>query len=189
MLQKFNYRHNLTVPLKAGTVINGQGCGEVAKMKYGLCNMSYNGCEMIALHNSMVLLGKNSDLKEICKEMYPKSQMLSGIFGSNPCLLGSFFKRRNILFRKTYNYTEFFDSLESTSVAVLSFWNKKKPFNGLHTVTVQIIDGKIRIYNRYNNRDYPYDYESRTELLPKKSDFICGYLIYSPVIRTKENTK
>ena len=189
MLQKFNYRHNLTVPLKAGTVINGQGCGEVAKMKYGLCNMSYNGCEMIALHNSMVLLGKNSDLKEICKEMYPKSQMLSGIFGSNPCLLGSFFKRRNILFRKTYNYTEFFDSLESTSVAVLSFWNKKKPFNGLHTVTVQIIDGKIRIYNRYNNRDYPYDYESRTELLPKKSDFICGYLIYSPVIRTKENIK
>ena len=189
MLQKFNYRHNLTVPLKAGTVINGQGCGEVAKMKYGLCNMSYNGCEMIALHNSMVLLGKNSDLKEISKEMYPKSQMLSGIFGSNPCLLGSFFKRRNILFRKTYNYTEFFDSLESTSVAVLSFWNKKKPFNGLHTVTVQIIDGKIRIYNRYNNRDYPYDYESRTELLPKKSDFICGYLIYSPVIRTKENIK
>ena len=189
MLQKFNYRHNLAVPLKADTVINGQGCGEVAKMKYGLCNMSYNGCEMIALHNSMVLLGKNSDLKEICKEMYPKSQMLSGIFGSNPCLLGSFFKRRNILFRKTYNYTEFFDSLESTSVAVLSFWNKKKPFNGLHTVTVQIIDGKIRIYNRYNNRDYPYDYENRTELLPKKSDFICGYLIYSPIIRTKENTK
>ena len=189
MLQNFNYRHNLTVPLKAGTVINGQGCGEVAKMKYGLCNMSYNGCEMIALHNSMVLLGKNSDLKEICKEMYPKSQMLSGIFGSNPCLLGSFFKRRNILFRKTYNYTEFFDSLESTSVAVLSFWNKKKPFNGLHTVTVQKINGKIRIYNRYNNRDYPYDYESRTELLPKKSDFICGYLIYSPIIRTKENTK
>ena len=112
MLQKFNYKHNLTVPLNNGTVINGQGCGEVAKMKYGLCNMSYNGCEMIALHNSMVLLGKSSDLKEICKEMYPKTQMLSGIFGSNPCLLGSFYKRRNILFRKTYSYTEFFDSLE-----------------------------------------------------------------------------
>ena len=102
MLQKFNYRHNCTVPLPHSTVINGQGCGEVAKMKYGLCNMSFNGCEMIALHNSMVLMGKNSDLKEICKEMYPKSQMLSGIFGSNPCLLGSFYKKRNFLFRKIY---------------------------------------------------------------------------------------
>ena len=188
MLQKFNYKHNLTVPLECNTVINGQGCGEVAKMKYGLCNMSFNGCEMIALHNSMVLMGKNSDLKEICKEMYPKSQMLSGIFGSNPCLLGSFYKKRNFLFRKTYRYTEFFDSLESTTVAVLSFWNKKKPFNGLHTVTVQAIDGKIRVYNRYNNRDYPYDYISRTELLPKKSDFICGYLIYSNSTNSKESS-
>ena len=188
MLQKFNYRHNCTVPLPDSTVINGQGCGEVAKMKYGLCNMSFNGCEMIALHNSMVLMGKNSDLKEICKEMYPKSQMLSGIFGSNPCLLGSFYKKRNFLFRKTYRYTEFFDSLESTTVAVLSFWNKKKPFNGLHTVTVQTIDGKIRVYNRYNNRDYPYDYISRAELLPKKSDFICGYLIYSNSTNSKESS-
>lgn len=188
MLQKFNYRHNCTVPLPDSTVINGQGCGEVAKMKYGLCNMSFNGCEMIALHNSMVLMGKNSDLKEICKEMYPKSQMLSGIFGSNPCLLGSFYKKRNFLFRKTYRYTEFFDSLESTTVAVLSFWNKKKPFNGLHTVTVQAIDGKIRVYNRYNNRDYPYDYISRAELLPKKSDFICGYLIYSNSTNSKESS-
>lgn len=188
MLQKFNYRHNCNVPLPHSTVINGQGCGEVAKMKYGLCNMSFNGCEMIALHNSMVLMGKNSDLKEICKEMYPKSQMLSGIFGSNPCLLGSFYKKRNFLFRKTYRYTEFFDSLESTTVAVLSFWNKKKPFNGLHTVTVQAIDGKIRVYNRYNNRDYPYDYISRTELLPKKSDFICGYLIYSNSTNSKESS-
>lgn len=188
MLQKFNYRHNCTVPLPDSTVINGQGCGEVAKMKYGLCNMSFNGCEMIALHNSMVLMGKNSDLKEICKEMYPKSQMLSGIFGSNPCLLGSFYKKRNFLFRKTYRYTEFFDFLESTTVAVLSFWNKKKPFNGLHTVTVQAIDGKIRVYNRYNNRDYPYDYISRTEFLPKKSDFICGYLIYSNSTNSKESS-
>lgn len=188
MLQKFNYIHNCTVPLPHSTVINGQGCGEVAKMKYGLCNMSFNGCEMIALHNSMVLMGKNSDLKEICKEMYPKSQMLSGIFGSNPCLLGSFYKKRNFLFRKTYRYTEFFDSLESTTVAVLSFWNKKKPFNGLHTVTVQAIDGKIRVYNRYNKIDYPYDYISRAELLPKKSDFICGYLIYSNSTNSKESS-
>ena len=177
MLQKFNYRHNLTVTLKANTVINGQGCGEVAKMKYGLFRMSYNGCEMIALHNSMVLLGKCSNLKEICKEMYPHCQALSGLFGSNPCLLGSFYKRRGIPYRMTFKYDEFFNSLESTPIAVLSFWNKKKPFHGLHTVTVQLIDGKIRVYNRYNNKDYPYDYSGRKELLPRKSDFICGYLI------------
>ena len=177
MLQRFNYKHNRAVNLPDNTVINGQGCGEVAKMKYGFCPMSYNGCEMIALHNSAVLLGKPSSLQEICKEMYMRSQMMSGFLGSNPCLLGSFYKRRNISFRKTYSYDDFFDNLENVPVAVLSFWNKKKPFNGLHTVTVQLIDGKIVIYNRYNSKDFPYEYASRQDALPKKSDFICGYLI------------
>ena len=177
MLQRFNYKHNRDVNLPDNTVINGQGCGKVADMKYGLCHMSYNGCEMIALHNSMVLTDRPSSLQEICKEMYMKSQMMSGILGSNPCLLGSFYKKRGIKFRKTYRYDDFFDYLDKVPVAVLSFWNKKKPFNGLHTVTVQLIDDKIVIYNRYNNKDYPYEYASRQDVLPDKTDFICGYLI------------
>ena len=177
MLQRFNYKHNRQVMLPDNTIINGQGCGEVAKMRYGFCPMSYNGCEMIALHNSMVLTDRPSSLQEVCKEMYMRSQMLSGFLGSNPCLLGSFYKRRGISFRKTYSYDDFFDNIGNVPVAVLSFWNKKKPFNGLHTVTVQLIDDKIVIYNRYNNKDYPYEYASRKDVLPKKSDFICGYLI------------
>lgn len=58
--------------------------------------MSYNGCEMIALHNSMVLRGESSSLKKVCLEMYPYCQALSGLLGSNPYLLGSFYKRRGI---------------------------------------------------------------------------------------------
>ncbi len=178
MLEKSNYKHNCTIPLEDDILINGQGLGEVAKMKYGFFPMSYNGCEMIALHNSMVLLGEKSSLREVCKEMYPRAQALSGLFGSNPCLLGSFYKRRAIPCRTTYRYNDFFDSLDDVPVAVLSFWNKKKPFHGLHTVTVQKKDGKIIVYNRYNNKDYPYEYESHSQLLPLKSDFICGYLIH-----------
>ena len=96
MLQKNNYRHNLMIPLPDDEVINGQGCGQVANMKYGFFHMSYNGCEMIALHNSMVLRGEKSTLREVCREMYPKSQMLSGLLGSNPCLL-LFTKRERYL--------------------------------------------------------------------------------------------
>lgn len=177
MLQKYNYRHNLTVPLPDDEVVNGQGCGEVAKMKYGFFSMSYNGCEMIALHNSMVLRGEKSSLREVCLEMYPHCQAVSGLFGSNPMLLGSFYKRRGIKYRMTMRYDDFFDSLDDVKVAVLSFWCPHKPFKGLHTVAVQKEGYKIKIYNRYNNRDYPYIYPSRAELLPHKSDFICGYLI------------
>ena len=117
-------------------------------------------------------------LKEVCLEMYPRCQSLSGLFGSNPYLLGSFYKRRNIPYRMTFSYRDFFDSLDNVKVAVISFWCKNKPFGGLHTVAVEKVDGyKIKVYNRYNNRDYPYIYKSRRDFLPKKSDFICGYLI------------
>ncbi len=177
MLEKFNYKHNCTVPIDDDSLINGQGLGEVAKMKYGFFPMSYNGCEMIALHNSMLLLRKKSSLRQVCREMYPRAQVLSGLFGSNPCLLGSFYKRRNIPCRTTYRYHDFFDSLDRVPVAVLSFWNKSKPFHGLHTVAVEKKGDCITVYNRYNNRDYPYEYDSRYHLLPHKSDFICGYLI------------
>lgn len=177
MLQKYNYEHNLTVSLPDDEIINGQGCGEVAKMKYGFFPMSYNGCEMIALHNSLVLRGEKSSLREVCLEMYPRCQSLSGLLGSNPYLLGSFYKRRGINYRMTLRYDDFFDSLDGVRVAVLSFWCPHKPFKGLHTVAVQKEGYRIKVYNRYNNRDYPYIYPSRAELLPHKSDFICGYLI------------
>lgn len=177
MLQKSNYRHNKKVGLEKDTIINGQACGKVAHMKYGFFNMSYNGCEMIALHNSMILTNRHSDLTEVCLEMYPKCQSLSGLLGSVPYLLGSFYKTRNIPYKYTLSYNKFFDMLPNYDTAVLSFWNPNKPFNGLHTVAVKYIDGKIRIYNRSNGRNYPVDYSSRQEFMPDKTDFICAYLI------------
>ncbi len=66
----------------------------------------------------------------------------------------------------TLRYEAFFDSLDDAGVAVLSFWCPHKPFKGLHTVAVQKVGCKIKVYNRYNNRDYPYIYPSRAELLP-----------------------
>ncbi len=177
MLQKSNYIHNKAVGLEKDTVINGQGCGKVAKMKYGFFNMSFNGCEMIALHNSMVLTGRCSDLSEVCLEMYPKCQSLSGLFGSVPYLLGSFYKTRGIPYKCTLSYKKFFSLLGDYDVAVMSFWNENKPWNGLHTVAVKSINGKIRVYNRSNGRDYPVEYSSEQELMPDKTDFICGYLL------------
>ena len=179
MLQFFNHRHNRKVPLEKNTVINGQGLGEVSRMRYGFFPMSYNGCEMIALHNSIVLLGGESDLSEVCREMYMRCQALSGLFGSVPTLLGSFYRRRGIPYRMTRGYDDFFDNLDRTPVSVVSFWNMpKRPWNGIHTVTIQSLgSGSFRIYNRSNRSGEPVDYGSREEFIPKKSYFICGYLI------------
>ena len=88
MLEKRNYTHNKQfLPGDETGFINGQGAGEVAKMKYGFYHMAWNGCEMIALYNAAHLLGRHEELSDICLEMYPKSSVACGFFGSNPLVL------------------------------------------------------------------------------------------------------
>ena len=77
MLEKRNYKHNLQFDPGDG-FINGQGAGDVAKMKYGFYRMAWNGCEMIALYNAAHALGKHESLADICLEMYPKSSVACG---------------------------------------------------------------------------------------------------------------
>ena len=85
MLEKQNYRHNLQFHPGDG-FINGQGAGEVAKMKYGFYHMAWNGCEMIALYNAAHALGRHEPLADICLEMYPKSSVACGFFGCIQCI-------------------------------------------------------------------------------------------------------
>ena len=57
MLEKLNRKKNLLTET-GSEIINGQGLGYVADMRYGLFPMSYNGCEMIAIYNLLILEGR-----------------------------------------------------------------------------------------------------------------------------------
>ena len=66
--------------------ISGQKFGAVSEMKYGLCRMSFNGCECIAVFNAMVYLGKDKRLWEIAR-ILERYRMLMGMLGCNPVKL------------------------------------------------------------------------------------------------------
>ena len=66
--RKANYDHNLACKL-GDRMINGQGMGDVSKLKYGLCHMSFNGCEVISVYNALTYLGKAAPLPEIALYM------------------------------------------------------------------------------------------------------------------------
>ena len=176
MLEKKNYEVNKNIYPGPG-VINGQGCGEVSKMRYGLFPMSYNGCEMIAIYNLMFLEGfGEQNLAEICLEMYPKSGVLWGIFGSDTFRLHKYFDVRGIETERFLKRDKFFDRLLTSKYGMITFWNAKNPFKGIHTVCVEKTDSGIKVYNRYNSKDYPYEYKTVAEVVDK-SRFICGYTI------------
>ena len=179
MLEKRNYAHNRTIDLKSAYpdgYINGQGVGAVADMMYGFYHMAWNGCEMIALYNAAVALGLPADLAEISLEMYPKSSVACGFFGSNPILLDRYFKVHDIPYVKTYDYNAFFNELPHCRCGVLSFWNHRRVFGSLHTVMVKWENGQIMEYNKTNGRDYSVPHDVRG-LVTTKKRFIVGYLL------------
>ena len=118
MIEKNNYEINKFIKLGKGT-INGQGVGPVSQMRYGLFPMSYNGCEMIAIYNFLLLEKmENPGLAEIAREMYPESGVLLGVFGSNPYRLHKYFDLRNISIKRYFSIKKFFNQLKSSKFGI-----------------------------------------------------------------------
>ena len=175
MLERLNYAHNSKITLP-DDYINGQGEGEVAKMKYGICTMAWNGCEMIALCNAMRAIGRKVELRDVAREMYPVSQVAMGFFGSNVYVLGHYFKKHGVKYSSTLSYNDFFNQLKEHRIGVCSFWNRRILFGSLHTVAVEFKDGCYVVYNKSNKKTEPVPLKFRGMLTSKKL-FIKGYLI------------
>ena len=188
MLEKINYNKNSKTE-RFGEIINGQGLGYVAQMRYGLFPMSYNGCEMIAIYNLLLLEGrKNNTLTGICREMYKTACVFSGLLGSNVYVLDKYFSRHGMPVLKTLSRDSFFETLSHCKYGILSFWNSNSPFDGVHTVCIEKKESSWVIYNRSNRRATPAEYFSIDEIVSKHR-FMAGYCLDQPVrtMRTKEN--
>lgn len=178
MLAKINYKVNSKIRI-APEPINGQGVGEISKCRYGLFPASFNGCEMIAIYNLLLLKGyKGHSFADICLEMYPKTWALWGLLGSDVYRLHKYFTKRNIKTKRYFAFSqnECFEEIDKNGAGIISFWNAKNPFKGIHTVCVEKTENGYRVYNRYNNKDYPYDYGYHTEIT-KNIRFLSGYII------------
>jgi hypothetical protein len=90
MIEKLNYKFNKKIVFN-DKLLNGQGVGDLAKCRYGLFPMSYNGCEIIAVYNFRQLIGIPIQLCDIAKEIYPYGNAVMGLFGTIPQALNKYF--------------------------------------------------------------------------------------------------
>ena len=138
-------------------IYNQRGKG-ICLYRVGLYPASYNGCEVIAVHNALVMLGKESSLdKEIRLFQRCGAVIGSGVFGSNPYLLGRIFRKIGIGYEKV-GLKEI-----DNGIYIISYWNRKAPINGLHTVAANAKDGDVKIING-----------GKFENITEKA-FICAY--------------
>jgi hypothetical protein len=143
--RRYNLRHNSErVDQPAfGRMINGQGVGAVSRLRYGICHMSFNGCEVIAVHNALIYLGKPQALKDIAFYM-ERFRVLMGFFGCNAYRLGRALEHYGAAFERSRD-------AEGAKAFIITFWTKRPFLSSIHTVFCVRTHSGIKVYNRYNN--------------------------------------
>lgn len=173
MIEKLNYKYNKDIDL-GSDFLNGQGSGSLSICRYGLFPMSYNGCEIIAVYNLRLMLGKRVKLCDIAKEIYPYGSMLCGLFGTHPYALNRYFKENCLPVHMIKDYYRFRKTFAKKRYGILSFWNGNTIFKGLHTVAVENTPEGLKVYNRSNKKVDPVIYNNIDEYMDF-GRFICGF--------------
>ncbi|MCM1132370.1 MAG: hypothetical protein NC340_02755 [Ruminococcus flavefaciens] len=124
-------------------MINGQGTGETAKLRYGLFPASLNGCEAIAVCNALEYLGIPQDICAVLKFM-ERYAVFFGLFGCNIYCLGRALKHFGAESEKV-------KTADNAEAFIISSWTGKPFLSSIHTVFCIRRADKVRVYNRYNN--------------------------------------
>lgn len=162
MIAGNNYKYNCRIYDKSqcGRMINGQAVDYVSEMRYGLCKMSFNGCEVIAVCNALMYLEKAVPIYEVSHYM-EKFRMLSGIFGCNPHKIGKALEHYGIKYEKSRN-------TGNSEAFILSFWTGKRFLSSIHTVFCTHTKNVITVYNRYNNCPEKRIYRNNSSIAEQK---------------------
>lgn len=162
----YNLKHNENLPdhTESGKMINGQGRGAVSKYRYGICSMSFNGCEVIAVHNALVYLGIPQKLSDIAFYM-ERFRMLFGFFGCNPYKLGKALEHFGAVSEKT-------KTIGNTGAFIAVFWTGIPFLSSIHTVFCIHKENGIESYNVYNNCTEAKKCKNIQELIGRKKPII-----------------
>ena len=168
--------------------INGQEVDpRVKDKKLGLCNMSFNGCEAIAVYNARVLTGDPMPIDDVVDWCEDNALWMGGIFGCYYGDLKHYFNGvdnydvdaadyKDISYANySKDYTLLNEILDASDVVIMSFWNSGViPFCGIHTVTVQKTENGMLVYNYSNTRSTPRRFDN-LDMYLSENGFLLSY--------------
>ena len=164
--------HSLVLPRGGRTVDADEqrfifGQDELAGKKLYTARAELTACEVIAVYNALVFLGRPRRIERVKREFFRRGALtlwLLGFFGGNPYTIKRVLKSFGVA-----SETVTADSMLSDGAYIMSFFNGRHP--SLHTVFCTRKDGRWLVYNLHANdrRPMPFD--------PKRFErqFIRGY--------------
>ena len=170
-------KYNIETVDKKASLILGQGLPEYKDLKYGKFSFAFNGGEIAAVYNALVLMGKFPSLPALIEEFeLNRMAVLSGFAGTDPRRLFEFFEAHDIPYEKIAS--AHIDGAEEGDILIISYCFNSliKPFRGIHTVCGVVKDGNFEVYNLLDGDTRPTVFESFSDII-KKYSFICSYII------------
>ncbi len=166
--------------------LNGQGLAPLSALPYGAWNMGNNGCEVIAIYNALLALGRPVPLPEIAAALERRGLLFNGFGGTNLSAVAAYLRGQGIsvtVLRR--GERERFDAaLCASDSAILSYWTGRRlrrtdgSWNTLHTVAVQRWQNGVEIFNYANDLPAPYRAGSLAEFLRREDGLpVCLFVL------------
>lgn len=127
-------------------IINDQSGATGHSFRYGDFGADYNACEVIAIHNALVLMSCESALSEAIKTVQQHRGMFCrGKWGTKLSRIGKIAKSEYGLTARVVRKIE---KIDRDGVYIMSFWNcERDVLRGLHTVALRRENGVFCVYN------------------------------------------
>ena len=146
------------------------GQGELKGQKLYCAKANLTACEVVAVYNAMLHLGKDVPFERVKRE-YLRCGALTlfflGFFGGNPYSIGRVLKGMGLAYEKVTP-----EKMSRDGIYIISFWNGRND-PSLHTVMCVRGGEKLSVYNLHSNDSRPraFDIEKYEKL------FIRGYYL------------
>ncbi len=172
--------------LPLGAYIESQYDPRVAEYHFGFTKFGEVGCEVAAIYNLMIDLGKPQMLSQVIYDFEKwaiEYAFAWGNFGSEPRKLYRYLKHKDIPYKKYTSYKKYKKAISVTDSNhyISSFWNSSI-FEGLHTFYIRrtlAVTGETTtpFYTPYNHNLEDATTSNFDDFKNSYRSFIIGYII------------
>jgi len=151
--------------------LNGQGVGDLSKLKYGNKTFKEAGCGPIAAYNALLTLGVHMSIQDITRHFEINGIMAGGRFGTSPFAIDKFFRDRGCSVKTRCgadisSESEYDEIFADYTAAIFSYYHGNSLAKGSHFVAVSHrADSGINVYNYADNSKEAKVFASVSELI------------------------
>ncbi|MBR1422864.1 MAG: hypothetical protein IJ571_05415 [Ruminococcus sp.] len=172
---KRNYLHNKEVDID-GFIEYGQAQEPVRDLILGDVSFAGVGCEVVAAYNYLLYTSNERDIARLTFDFEHNALFAhDGKLGSNARKIKGLFDALGIEYNRYLDPDDCRKAIDDGKPVLLSFHTGNSVFSAIHTVFIMTENGKHYVFNRYNESEGRYEFETLSDVVKKDGLFIVAY--------------